>query len=88
MTMQPTKSTSLLGRLRAALGRVPTAGWLLGMLLSTLLEHAVGYGLARGVGLSSIPPIFGVTVMFATPLLIPSALVYVLVIYIVPLAGV
>jgi branched-chain amino acid transport system permease protein len=88
MTMQPTKSTSLLGRLRAALGRVPTAGWLLGMLLSTLLEHAVGYGLARGVGLSSIPPIFGVTVIFATPLLIPSALVYVLVIYIVPLAGV
>jgi branched-chain amino acid transport system permease protein len=88
MTMQPKQNPSRLGRLRTALGQVPTAGWLFGMLLSTLIEHAVGYRLALGVGLSSIPPIFGVTVIFATPLLIPSALVYVLLVYLLPIGGV
>jgi len=87
MTMQPKETSSPVRRLRAALAQVPTAGWLLGMLLSTLLEHAVGSGLARAVGLSSIPPIFGVTVIFATPLRIPSALLYLLVIYVLPIGG-
>jgi branched-chain amino acid transport system permease protein len=87
MTMQPNQNASLPRRIRAAFGQVPTLGWLFGMLLSALLEHAVGSGLARAVGLSSIPPIFGVTVIFATPLRIPSAVIYVLLMYVVPVAG-
>ena len=88
MTMQSQNKRSRFDRLRSAFGQVPTLGWLFGMLLSTLIEHALGYRLALGVGLSSIPPIFGFTVIFASPQLIPSALLYVILIYVVPVAGV
>jgi branched-chain amino acid transport system permease protein len=87
MAMQSQNNRSRFGRLGSAFGQVPTLGWLFGMLLSALIEHAVGYRLALGVGLSSIPPIFGVTVIFASPLLIPNALLYVVLIYVVPVAG-
>jgi branched-chain amino acid transport system permease protein len=88
MGMNSMKKESRFGGIRSALGQVPTSGWLFGMLLSALIEHAVGYQLAVGLGLSSIPPIFGVTVVFATPLLIPNALAYVVLIYGLPIAGV
>jgi len=87
MAMQSQNKRSRFGWLGSAFGQVPTLGWLFGMLLSALIEHAVGYRLALGVGLSSIPPIFGVTVIFATPLLIPNALLYVVLIYVLPVAG-
>jgi branched-chain amino acid transport system permease protein len=85
--MQSNAKSSVLSWFKSAFGRVPTLGWLLGMLLSTVIEHLVGYRLAMGLGLSSIPPIFGVTIIFATPLLIPNALAYVLLIYALPVAG-
>jgi branched-chain amino acid transport system permease protein len=85
--MQSNNKSSVFGRYRSAFGRVPTLGWLLAMLLSAVIEHLVGYRLALGLGLSSIPPIFGVTVIFASPLLIPNALAYVLLVYALPIAG-
>ena len=71
---QSNQSSSRLGSLRSSLGQVPILGWLIGMLVSTLIENGVGYQLAFGLGMSSIPPLFGVTVVFSRPLLIPSAL--------------
>lgn len=87
MTMQYDKKLSRFGNLKSAISQVPMLGWLLGILLSAGIEHVVGYQLARVLGLSSIPPLFGVTIVFATPLLIPNAFAYILLIYIIPIGG-
>jgi len=72
------------GRLAATLGKSPLLGWLIGLTVAVLLEHLVGYELATAVGLPKIPVLFGFVIMLKTPLLIPSALFYVLMIYLIP----
>jgi branched-chain amino acid transport system permease protein len=73
-------------RVRLAIRRVPLMGWLLGILLAALIEHMVGYPLASILGMSNYPPLFGVTYIFAQPLMIPSVLVYDLLIYLIPIS--
>lgn len=64
----------------------PLIGWLVAGLLAVTLEIVAGSGLARLLGMSKPPALFGFTIALKTPALIPSTLAYVLLIYILPLA--
>ena len=76
----------LIARIPLAARRVPLLGWLLGILLAAIVERLVGYPLARILGMSNFPPLFGVTIIFSQPPLIPSVLVYNLLLYVIPVA--
>ena len=65
--------------------RVPLLGWLLGILIAVLLEHFVGDLLVDVLGLPKIPVLFGFVIMLKKPLMIPGAVLYVLLIYILPI---
>ena len=73
-------------RLKRFWAPVPLLGWLLGALAAVILEHIAGDPFSELLGLPKIPVLFGALVMLKKPLLIPSVLVYVLVIYGMPLA--
>lgn len=64
----------------------PVIGWLLASLLAVGLELLVGAGLARLLGMSKPPALFGFAIALKTPALFPSAFLYVLLIYLLPLA--
>jgi branched-chain amino acid transport system permease protein len=63
---------------------VPILGWFLGALTAVLLELLIGLTIARALGLPRIPALFGVTIALDKPFLIPSAILYDLLIYIIP----
>jgi branched-chain amino acid transport system permease protein len=63
-------------------------GWLLAALLAVTIEQLIGNGLARALGMSKYPALFGFAIALKTPALIPSAFLYELVIYLLPLAAV
>jgi branched-chain amino acid transport system permease protein len=73
-------------RLRALFRQVPLLGWLLAGLVAVLLEQLVGTPLANLLGMSKIPVLFGFVIALKQPLLFPSALLYVLLIYVLPIA--
>ena len=75
---------TLLARVRSQLALIPLLGWLLGALVAMVIEQAVGYSLARALGLSGIPGLFGLRIMLTKPTLIPSAVAYVLLVYALP----
>ncbi len=79
------RANSRFGWLRAYAADVPLLAWLLGVLVAVLLEQAMGEVLTDLVGLPKIPVLFGCMIMLKEPTLIPSALVYVAVIYGVPI---
>jgi branched-chain amino acid transport system permease protein len=64
---------------------VPLLGWLLGALVAVVLELLVGTFLARLMGMSKVPVLFGLVIALKDPILIPSALVYILLIYVLPI---
>ncbi len=74
----------LLQSWRERLSQVPLLGWLLGALIAVSLELTIGGPLARALGMSRPPALFGFRIMIKTPTLIPSAVVYVLLIYLLP----
>lgn len=61
--------------------RISLLGWLLGALTAVVLEYVLGTPLARTLGLPKIPVLFGLVIMFKKPLLIPSAIIYIMLIY-------
>jgi branched-chain amino acid transport system permease protein len=92
MTTNPASSPSPRQRIRAALSRlwqpyrsVPLLGWLLAALVAVGLEQLVGLPLARALGMSKIPALFGALVILSAPVQIPSALLFLLLIYILPI---
>ncbi len=84
-TASAERANSRIGWLRAYAAGVPLLAWLLGALVSVLLEQALGEVLTELVGLPKIPVLFGCMIMLKEPTLIPSALVYVVLIYGVPI---
>lgn len=74
-------------RIRAAFAQVPALGWLLGIICTVLIEHFVGDWLSYQLYLPKLPVLFGCLIMFKDPVLIPSALVYVALIYIIPIGA-
>jgi branched-chain amino acid transport system permease protein len=73
-------------RVRTQFSQVPLLGWLLAAFVAVLLEQLVGTPLARLLGMSKIPVLFGFVIALKEPLLFPSALLYVLLIYVLPIA--
>lgn len=91
-TMNSTSLISTRQRFRAVLARlwkpyrsVPLLGWLLAAIVAVGLEQLVGLPLARILGMSKIPALFGAVVVLSDPILIPSAVLYSLAIYILPM---
>lgn len=89
--VQRRRLAELRGRLIARLRRywqpyraTPVIGWLLAALLAVVLEQLVGRGLARGLGMSRPPALFGLNIALSKPALIPSAFAYVFLIYLLP----
>ncbi len=64
---------------------VPLLGWLFGALIAVVLERYIGDLLADVLGLPKIPVLFGCVIMLKKPLMIPSAFLYVLMIYGLPI---
>ncbi len=79
------RANNRFGWIRTYAAGIPLLAWLLGALVSVLLEQALGDVLTDLVGLPKIPVLFGCMIMLKEPTLIPSALVYVAVIYGVPI---
>jgi branched-chain amino acid transport system permease protein len=71
-------------KFRAGWSRVPLVGWLFGAFLAVTLERFLGTPLALAIGLPKVPALFGLDIMLKKPLLIPSAVLYVLLIYGLP----
>lgn len=70
---------------RRTFAEVPLIGWLLGILVAVALEQLVGGGFARVVGLSKVPVLFGFVIVLGEPRLIPGTLIYLLLIYALPI---
>jgi branched-chain amino acid transport system permease protein len=64
------RQNTLRAKIRSQLAPIPLLGWLCGTLLAVVIEQVVGYPLARALGLSGIPGLFGLRIMLAplTPL--------------------
>ncbi|MBL0715811.1 MAG: branched-chain amino acid ABC transporter permease [Desulfosarcina sp.] len=69
-------------RLRRFLGDIPLLAWLFGGLIAVLVEQQVGGALAPLMGLPKIPVLFGFMLALKKPLLLPGAMAYILVVYI------
>jgi branched-chain amino acid transport system permease protein len=84
----------MLGKLWAPYALVPLLGWLVSALVAVGLERFVGTLLARFLGMSKVPVLLGFTILLdkdiwlTKPALIVSAIVYVLLIYVLPIATV
>ena len=72
-------------RWRAFSSGVPLLGWLLGALVAVLLEQLIGTAFARAMWLPKVPVLFGCVIMLKKPFLIPSAVAYILLIYVLPI---
>lgn len=86
LSTAPGERRSLGSRVWAPFSQTPLLGWLVGMLAAVALEHTVGALLARSLGLGKIPLLFGLDIALDKPVLFPSALIYVVTIYVIPLA--
>lgn len=63
---------------------VPMAGWLLGAFAAVLVEYYLGDLISYYLYLPKIPVLFGALIMLKEPILIPSALVYDLLVFVIP----
>jgi len=75
-------------KLRNSFSQVPLLGWLLGALIAVMLEYYLGDALVDVLRLPKIPVLFGFVIMLKKPLMIPSALIFVLLIYALPIGAV
>jgi branched-chain amino acid transport system permease protein len=75
----------LKNRVRNLFSGVPLLGWLFGALIAAVLEHFFGDILSDLLGLPKIPVLFGFVIMLKKPLLIPSTVAYVMLIYVIPI---
>ena len=86
-TAEITAPVGLGSRLGHFFAPIPMVGWLLGALVAVVLEQLIGRTLAVSLGLNKVPVLFGALVILKTPALIPSTLLYVLLIYVLPIVG-
>ncbi|MBN1147886.1 MAG: branched-chain amino acid ABC transporter permease [Anaerolineales bacterium] len=75
----------LLARIWKPFTCIPMLSWLLGGLVAVIIEQLIGLPLARSLGMYKVPALFGILFILDSPLLIPGALVFNLLIYILPI---
>ncbi|MHC4103762.1 MAG: branched-chain amino acid ABC transporter permease [Planctomycetota bacterium] len=80
-----TNSKLKLRRVREFVAPIPLLSWLLGILVAVALEYLVGTSFARTMGLRKAPMLFGFVIMLKQPMLIHSALIYLVLIYFLPI---
>lgn len=81
----PENGTSLTKKIRLFFSGIPLMGWFFGALIAVVLEHYAGDPLTEILHLPKIPVLFGFLIMLKKPLLIPSAVAYVFIIYALPI---
>ncbi len=65
---------------------VPILGWLLGIFTAVLIEYYWGYDyISYYLGLPKIPVLFGALIMLKEPMMIPGAIGYDLIVYVIPI---
>ncbi len=74
--------------IRKWFSHVPLLSLLFGALIGVLLERRVGDPLAEILGLPKIPVLFGFVTMLKKPMLIPSTILYVILIFMGPISAV
>ncbi len=75
-------------RIRELVEPIPMLSWLLGALVAVALEHFIGTPFARTLGLRKAPMLFGFVIMLKKPMLIHSAILYLLLIYLIPICAI
>jgi branched-chain amino acid transport system permease protein len=80
-----TNRNAIISHMRTFVARVPLLSWLLGALIAVALEYFIGTPLARTLGLRKAPMLFGFVIMLKQPQLIHSALIYLVLIYFLPI---
>jgi branched-chain amino acid transport system permease protein len=92
MTTNLASTPSTRQRMRALLSKiwepyrsVPLLGWLSAALVTVGLEQLIGLPLAHVLGLSKIPALFGAVAILSKPALTPSVLLFMALIYILPI---
>ncbi|MFH2064924.1 MAG: branched-chain amino acid ABC transporter permease [Pseudomonadota bacterium] len=78
------KRKKVTDKIRLWFSHVPFIGWLLGCLLAVVVEQIFGSMFASMIGLPKIPALFGCVIILKEPFMTPSALIYVLIIYLLP----
>ena len=73
--------------IRMQFSGIPLLAWLFGALTAVLAEKLLGTPLALALGLPKIPALFGFVIMLKRPVLIPSAIIYILLIYAFPVTA-
>lgn len=73
-------------RVRTWFSCVPMLGWLIGALVAVILEHLVGEPLTGPLGLPKIPVLFGFVTVLKKPHLIPGILIFLFLIYVLPVS--
>jgi branched-chain amino acid transport system permease protein len=81
-----TDRINIFSQIRVFFSQVPLLSWLLGALVAVALEYYLGTSLARALGLRKAPMLFGFVIILKKPMLIPSAALYFMMIYLVPIA--
>jgi branched-chain amino acid transport system permease protein len=74
-----------LSRVREFVAPIPLLSWLLGALVAVALEYFIGTPFARTMGLRKAPMLFGFVIMLKQPMLIHSALIYLVLVYFLPI---
>lgn len=81
---QSNKSQTVSSRIGHFFADVPALSWLIGLLCAVLIEYQWGDYPAVWLYLPKVPPLFGATFVLKQPHLLPSALAFVLIIYVLP----
>jgi len=72
-------------KFKSAFSTVPMLGWFLGIFVAVLIEYYWGYDyISYYLGLPKIPVLFGTLIMLKDPLMIPGAVGYDLIVYVLP----
>ncbi len=79
------KALSKKQKVWAGFSRIPLLGWFIGALAAVILEHFIGLRLAWALGLPKVPALFGMMTILKKPLLFPGTLLYVFLIYLLPI---
>jgi branched-chain amino acid transport system permease protein len=75
---------ALTQKLKSHLASIPPLAYILGLLAAAVTERLAGEPVAVSVGLPSMPSLFGITLSQRSPVFLPAAVAYDLLMYLIP----